>query len=72
MFEKEIYSFPNKNYEDYPQFLKHKIERSWNKIFDLYFEADDISLPYKENKIQVTFWDLKLQDIIKVDKFTAK
>jgi hypothetical protein len=41
-------------------------------IFDMNFDLEYYTLPFEEKKIQATFWRLKLDDIIKADKFIAK
>lgn len=49
--------------DKYPDYIKDKIEKSWQKIFN-------ISDPNKS--IQANFWELNANDIIKIDKFIAK
>lgn len=56
----------------YPQSLKNKIEKSWHVIFDMNFFAKDIGLPFSKKQIQATVWDLKLQEVVKIDKFIAR
>lgn len=53
-------------------YSEDEIKKSWEKIFDMNFDVEYYILPFAEKKIQVTFWDLKIEDVIKVDKFTAR
>jgi len=53
--------------------IRTKIEKSWDRIFDL--EREDENLIYGSNcnkSIQVTFWELKLEQVIKSEVFIAK
>lgn len=53
--------------------IRTKIEKSWDHIFDL--EREDKNLIYgsnSEKSIQATFWELKLEQVIKAEVFTAK
>jgi hypothetical protein len=59
-------------FDDFPKEIQNKMSSSWNKIFDMDFHAKDIALPKDEKSIQATFWELKVEDIIKVDYFTAR
>lgn len=55
------------------KYIRTKIEKSWNRIFDL--EREDENLIYGNNankSIQATFWELKLEQVIKVETFIAK
>ena len=64
-FEKEK---KNKSHE----YIKSRMEKSWEKIFDMDFHLKDYALPFQEKSIQATFWELKLEEVIKVDKFIAR
>ncbi|EZH75884.1 hypothetical protein ATO12_03580 [Aquimarina atlantica] len=68
-FEKK---YGNTEYEELSKTEKNLIEKSWEKIFDMNFDLEFYTLPFKEKKIQATFWGLRKEDIIKVDKFIAK
>lgn len=68
-FEKE---FGNTDLKELSQLIKDKIKISWEKVFDMDFDVPYFALPFEEKIIQATFWELKLKDIIKVDKFTAR
>lgn len=53
--------------------IRKKIEKSWDHIFDL--EREDENLIYGSNcnkSIQVTFWELKLEQVIKAEVFIAR
>ena len=51
---------------------RNQIEESWEKIFDMDFNLEYYTLPLEKKKVQATFWELQLKDVIKVDKFIAK
>lgn len=68
-FEKRL---DNKKFEQLSKIKKNQIEKSWEKVFDMNFDLEYYTLPFEEKKIQATFWELRLDDIIKVDKFIAK
>jgi hypothetical protein len=55
-----------------PQPYHGKITRSWQRIFDLNWVAEGISSPRQDKSIQAVFWELKLQQVQKVDFFTAR
>ena len=52
--------------------MKNKIQKSWQRIFDMNYAPKDISWYFEKKSIQATFWSLKLSEVIKVDKFTAR
>ncbi|WP_074406597.1 MULTISPECIES: DUF3841 domain-containing protein [Aquimarina] len=62
----------NDEFEKLSKLEKNLIEKSWEKIFDMNFDLEYYTLPFQEKKIQATFWELQLEDVIKVDKFIAK
>ncbi len=71
--EKEAVEFERKLCgKELTKMEENQIEKSWEKIFDMNFDLDYYTLPFAEKKIQATFWELRLNDIIKVDKFIAK
>lgn len=61
---------------DEPKPLPHRyhkrIEKSWEKIFDLDWIAQNISSVRENKSIQAVFWELRIEQIRKVDKFTAR
>lgn len=55
------------------KYIRTKIEKSWDRIFDL--EKEDENLVYGSNfnkSIQATFWELKYEQVIKAEIFIAK
>lgn len=48
------------------------IRQSWERIFDLECEVDDFVYPKEKKSIQATFWELRLEDVRRVDKFIAR
>lgn len=62
----------NITYNTLPIDLKNKVEKSWENIFDLHFTTEDFNFPFERKKIQATFWELKMSDVIKVDKFKSR
>ncbi|MFD2562645.1 DUF3841 domain-containing protein [Aquimarina rubra] len=62
----------NDEFEKLSKAEKNQIEKSWEKVFDMNFDLEYYTLPFQEKKIQATFWELQLEDVIKVDKFVAK
>jgi hypothetical protein len=46
--------------------------KNWEKIFDLDFENGYFARPRKQKAIQATFWELKLEEVVSVDYFTAR
>jgi hypothetical protein len=49
-----------------------KIARSWQRIFDLDWAAENISTPRADKSIQAVFWELRREHVQKVDAFTAR
>ena len=74
--EKELNQFNNSYqsiaHSDLPKSVQHKVEKSWEKIFDMNFDVEYFTSSFKEKMIQATFWELHQSDIIKVDKFIAR
>ena len=55
-------------YEDYPQNLRDRIEKSWEALFDLDRRDDVVGRKHKRNRsIQATFWMLKQDFIVSVE-----
>lgn len=80
-FEREYtdYGFEWKDLQDFNirtknmKDIRRKIEKGWDRIFDL--EREDENLIYGSNSnksIQATFWELKLEQIVKAEVFIAK
>lgn len=49
-----------------------KIEKSWDKIFDLDWHSEYITSPKDEKSIQATLWELQWDQVINVKEFIAK
>ena len=55
-------------YEEYPQKLRDRIEKSWEALFDLDRRDDVVGRRHKRKRsIQATFWVLKQENIISVE-----
>ena len=55
-------------YNEYPQQLRERIEKSWDEIFNLDRRDADVGRRHKRNRcIQATFWALKKEYIISVE-----
>lgn len=55
--------------------MKYKrkvIEKSWERIFNMDFENPYVTYPLEKKSIQATFWELKIEEVIKVDKFKPR
>ena len=52
--------------------LRQKIVNSWDRIFDLEKEDDDIYGKNNQKSIQATFSELSINQVIKVEHFIAK
>jgi hypothetical protein len=72
-FESELKrNFDSDSFNDLPPKIRRKIEKSWEKIFDMDFAIEYIARPFEEKQIQATFWELKTDEIVEVDKFKAR
>ncbi len=72
-FEKRLYrGFGTSNFSKLPLAVQNEIKESWEKIFDLNFHAKDIDSPRANKQIQATFWELNMNEVIQVDRFTAR
>lgn len=72
-FDKRIQlQYPMTSDDDIKNFEKKVIEDSWGKIFDMSFEDPYIASPFDEKSIQATFWELSIEEVIKVDKFKSR
>ncbi|PID89574.1 MAG: hypothetical protein CSB01_01235 [Bacteroidia bacterium] len=58
--------------EKYPPYIRKKVEDSWVKIFDMDYCPKYSASPFDKKSIQATFWNLSVDEIIKVDKFVAR
>lgn len=68
-FEMEIErdGFSDTPRRDLPVQYKERIEKSWERIFDL-----NIGEPIEEKVIQATFWELRLDMVRNVKEFNAR
>lgn len=57
---------------NYPQHIKSKIEKSWKRIFDMNYCSEYAADVFENKSIQATFWNLSLDEVVKVDEFTAR
>ena len=72
-FKKELLQeFGTDSFSALPDGVKAKIEKSWEKVFDMEFEVAYWAAPFEEKQIQATFWELNLDEIKKVDRFKAR
>ncbi|TDQ23829.1 DUF3841 domain-containing protein [Tenacibaculum caenipelagi] len=51
---------------------RFEVEKSWEKIFDMDFNLEYYTSSFENKKIQATFWELKKEEILKVDRFISK
>lgn len=58
--------------EKYTLILKKKVEESWCKIFDMNYSQEYSASKKEKKSIQATFWKLSLDEVTKVDFFTAR
>lgn len=47
------------------------IKKSWARIFDLDWHEPYINHPKNERMIQAVFWELRLENVLEVEHFTA-
>ncbi len=72
-FESELIKrFNTSSFFNLPHAIRMKIKKSWEKIFDLDFDVDYYTKPFDQKCIQATFWELHLNEVVKVDRFTAR
>lgn len=69
LLEKENVKFGDNNC---PLPIKEMIEKSWEKIFDMEYCPEYSAKPFSQKLIQGTFWSLSLDEVKKVDYFTAR
>lgn len=49
-----------------------RIIQSWQRIFDIWKEATYSGYPLDQKSIQATFWELRIDQVLKVEHFIAK
>ncbi len=52
--------------------LHEAIRRSWEHIFDLEWEEEDLAAPRAQKSIQGALWELPLESVRRVDEFVAR
>lgn len=67
---RELSFYETKPLPDYEYHLR--IKQSWERIFDIDWTQDSITSAKKSKSIQACFWELKLGDVKRVDRFIAK
>ncbi len=60
------------NFAELPKKVQQEIEISWDRIFDMNFEKIYYAHPKNEKKIQACCWEIRAEEILKIDKFTAR
>lgn len=58
--------------ENVPVQIHEIIIKSWEKILDMNYSSEYSVSPFDKKSIQATFWSLSVNEIIKVDTFTAR
>ena len=72
LFETQMDQLPPQlEFKNYPESVKASMEASWSRVFDIRHQPFEF-LPFEEKSIQATFWELKLEDVVKVDKFAGR
>jgi hypothetical protein len=79
-FDEELRAFgyrPPLGWEEFDKAMQHpdlaaRVEKSWERIFDLDWCREGIADPRDRKQIQAVFWELHLQDVCRADHFTAR
>lgn len=48
------------------------IVKSWERIFDIEWEEKDLTVPKAQKPIQATFWELRIENVRRIDEFVAR
>lgn len=59
-------------YKQLHEIIKIEIEKSWERIFDMEFEDEYYTSKKDSKTIQACCWEIKEDEIIKIDKFKAR
>ncbi len=59
-------------FKDLPAQIQLEIENSWHRIFDMEYENEYYTNPKNDKMIQACCWEIKQEEIVKIDKFTAR
>ena len=68
----EIYNIEFVDKEKYTPEIRRKVEKSWHKVFDMTYDKEYSAKRFEEKSIQATCWNLKKEEITKVDYFKAR
>ncbi len=60
------------SYAALPRHIQTEIEQSWEKIFDMHYDEEYATVTFDKKSIQATFWELRREEIVKVDRFIAR
>ena len=71
-FEQELAASGTRTTWPYPQPYHTRIVESWDRIFDLTAGDADWWGEPTGRSVQATFWKLRLEDVTKIDLFTAR
>jgi len=73
-FKKKLqnHNLENSQFDQLPITFQNEIKTSWNKIFDMNFQDPYYTTPFDQKQIQATFWELRIDKVVKVDRFRAK
>lgn len=52
--------------------LKEKIMDTWQTVFQLDTHMESWDSPLDKRSVQATFWELRMEDVVKVENFIAK
>ena len=55
-----------------PKDLRKEMIKSWDRVLDLDFNDRYFTKARKNKRIQATFWSLSIDEVVKVDEFTAR
>lgn len=59
-------------FKDLPSNIQCEINDSWQRIFDLEYDNEFYTCHKDEKMIQACCWEIKQEEIVKIDRFTAK
>lgn len=62
----------NAFYDKFPHPAQHEVEPSWQRVFDLTRYEPDWDGPPERKTIQATLWQIKMEQVKKVEHFIAK
>lgn len=62
----------NQPFEKQPENIQQKIIKSWDRVLDMNFDDPYHTTSKEDKSLQATFWTLSVQEIVKVEEFTAR